>query len=266
MFNHRLISLFYRAWSKYRFWIPYERGEYARTDPDIFTETLYCLIGLGGRSLRKRLRIAVRPAEKEPHPPERVLARVEDLALLYYAGLLAHRPRCALSLERLLEDYFGVPVQVMQFQGQWLQLDADSQSQIGAEAGNSKMGINIVVGERVWDVRGRIRIRLGPLDYDRFVSFFPDQAPVPDRKDFFKLMHIVRLYIGPELKVDVQLILKASEIPRCRMQHARGKGPRLGWNTWFTSRPMLRDSADAVFEGLERTWVPAKPVRGGNNS
>ena len=35
---------------------------------------------------------------------ERVLARVHDLALLYYAGLLAHRPRCAVSLERMLEE------------------------------------------------------------------------------------------------------------------------------------------------------------------
>ena len=32
----------------------------------------------------------------------------------------------------MLEDYFGLPVQVMQFQGQWLQLDPQSQSRLGA--------------------------------------------------------------------------------------------------------------------------------------
>jgi len=250
LFNHRLISLFYRAWTKYRFWLTYERGEYAQPDPDLFTESLYSLIGLGSRSLRNRLRVAVRP------PRERVLARVDDLVLLYYGGLLAHRPRCAVSLERLLEDYFGIPVRVLQFQGQWLRLDPESQSQVGVEAGNNHLGVNIVVGERVWDVRGKIRIRLGPLTHERFVSFFPDQSPVPDRKDFFKLMHLVRLYVGPELKVDVQLVLKASEIPRCRMLQSGGKGPRLGWNSWFSSRPMPRDSEDAVFDGVEVTWVP----------
>ena len=284
LFNHRLISLFYRAWTKYRFWLTYERGEYAQLDPDLFTESLYSLIGLGSRSLRNRLRVVARqsparhgaglpgaglpgaslqgaarqraaPPEPEASQPERVLARVEDLALLYYAGLLAHRPRCAVSLERLLQDYFGVPVRVQEFQGQWLRLDPESQSQVGAEAANAEMGVSVVVGDRVWDIRSKIRICLGPLTYDRFVSFFPDQAPVPERKDFFKLMHLVRLYVGPELKVEVQLILKASEIPRCRMLPAGTSGPRLGWNCWLTSRPSRQDSDDAVFEGVEVTWV-----------
>jgi type VI secretion system protein ImpH len=256
LFNHRLISLFYRAWTKYRFWITYERGEHAQPDPDIFTESLYSLIGLGHRSLRHRLRIAVRP-EAKGQQSERVLARVDDLALLYYAGLLAHRPRCAVSLERLLEDYFRVPVRVLEFQGQWLQLEPDNQSQVGAAAGNNALGLNVVVGERVWDIRSKIRIRLGPLTYERFEAFLPDQSPVPERKDFFKLMHLVRLYVGPELMVDVQLVLKASEIPRCRMVPSRSKAPRLGWNSWLTRRPMQRDSEDAVFAGIEVTWVPS---------
>src|SRR5262249_16300208 len=59
MFNHRIISLFYRAWTKYRFWLAYERGAYALPDPDTFTECLYSVIGLGSRSLRNRLRVAV---------------------------------------------------------------------------------------------------------------------------------------------------------------------------------------------------------------
>src|SRR5207244_6114260 len=78
LFNHRLISLFYRAWTKYRFWTAYERGEYAQPEPDLFTLSLYSLIGLGSQSLRNRLRVAVRSDPVRPEP-ERVLARVDDL-------------------------------------------------------------------------------------------------------------------------------------------------------------------------------------------
>jgi type VI secretion system protein ImpH len=261
LFNHRLISLFYRAWTKYRFWVFYERGAHAEPDPDLFTESLYCLIGLGNRSLRKRLRVAVRLGEESPQR-ERVLARVDDLALLYYAGLLAHRPRCAVSLERLLEDYFGIPVQVLQFQGQWLRLDPESQSRLSPNAGNTELGVNVVAGERTWDIRSTIRIRLGPLRYERFVAFIPDQSPVPERKDFFKLMHLVRLYVGLELKVDVQLVLKASDIPSCRMDRSRSDGPRLGWTCWLTTQAVEKDSEDAVFAGIEVNWVPDAELTG----
>ncbi len=186
------------------------------------------------------------------------------MVILYYGGLFAHRPRSAISLERLLEDYFEVPIRVLQFQGQWLRLDPDSQSQVGDEGGNARLGMNVVIGERVWDVRSKIRIRMGPLTNQRFVSFIPDQSAVPDRKDFFKLMHLVRLYVGPEIKVDVQLVLKASEIPKCRMHHTPSSGPRLGWNSWLTCQPIVEDSGDAVFAGEAITWLPeskTKPPR-----
>jgi predicted component of type VI protein secretion system len=48
---------------------------------------------------------------------ERVLASVVDLSLLYYSGLPVQRPRNAVSLEALLQDYFQHPVRVWQFQG-----------------------------------------------------------------------------------------------------------------------------------------------------
>jgi type VI secretion system protein ImpH len=254
LFNHRLISLFYRAWTKYRFWLTYERGEYKELDPDLFTESLYCLIGLGGRSLKNRLRIAVMPPEGQERV--RVLARVDDLVLLYYAGLFAHRPRNAVSLERLLQDYFRTPLRVLEFQGQWLQLDRANQSQLGTLGGNNELGVNVVVGERVWDIRSKIRIRIGPVNLERFSSFLPDRSPVPARKEFFKLMHLVRLYVGPELMVDVQLVLEAKAIPACQMVPSGNPGPRLGWNCWLTSQPARRDSEDAVFTGTDVSWVP----------
>src|SRR6266851_191107 len=45
LFNHRLISLFYRAWEKYRFPLAYERGETFGPEPDPFTRCLFSFVG-----------------------------------------------------------------------------------------------------------------------------------------------------------------------------------------------------------------------------
>ena len=57
LFNHRLISLFYRAWEKSRLPLGYERSRFDDPDrePDLATWALYCLVGLGTEGLRGRL-------------------------------------------------------------------------------------------------------------------------------------------------------------------------------------------------------------------
>ena len=65
IFNHRMISLFYQAWEKYRFAIAYERGE-----RDRFSHHLMDLIGIGTKRLDNRL-------------------AVRDDSLLFYSGLLS---------------------------------------------------------------------------------------------------------------------------------------------------------------------------------
>jgi type VI secretion system protein ImpH len=250
LFNHRLISLFYRSWEKYRFFIPYERREYESEDPDAFTHALYSFVGLGTPGLRGRLRISQWEARKEA-PRERVLGRIHDLGLLQFGGLLSHRPRNAVSLEGLLSGYFGLPAQVAQFHGQWMRLDLENQTALGGPESSTALGLTAVVGERVWDVQGKIRIRVGPMSFAQFNEFQPDRAAHPERKAFFLLLHLARLYIGPELAFDVQFILRAAEVPESSLLDDENAGPRLGWNTWITSRAPERDVEDAVFEGEE---------------
>jgi type VI secretion system protein ImpH len=254
-FNHRLISLFYRAWEKYRFYIPYERGEYIKPEPDAFTRALFSLVGVGLKPLRNRLCISAAFRDPQGYPRERRLAAIDDFSLLYYCGYLSHRPRCALVLQTLLRDYYQLPIDVKQFQGQWLRLDSSNQSQVGTEGGNNLMGVNLVAGDRVWDVQNKIRIRLGPLRYAQFTEFLPDRSPGPRRKAFFLLAHLIRLYIGPELDFDVQLILRAEEVPPCRLALGPAAEAQLGWNTWSLSRRMRHNSEDAVFEGEEVRWL-----------
>jgi len=252
LFDHRLISLFYRAWEKYRFWIPYERGEYRLPEPDPFTRSLLSFIGLGMKPLRDRLGVSIIETIDDQER-EKPLARIDDLALLHYSGFLAQRTRNAISLEAMLQDYFQMPVRVRQFQGQWLLIGAGNQSRLAE--GNNQLGLNVVAGERVWDVQSKFRVRVGPLRYPQFNEFLPDSAPVPRRKSFFLLSHLIRLYAGMELDFDVQLILKAEDVPPCRLDESDGIGARLGWNTWLCSQPPLADADEAVFEGDPLRWI-----------
>ena len=108
LFNHRLISLFYRAWEKYNWAIAYERSQLddPAREPDPVTRGVYDLVGLGTTGLRGRL-------------------EVHDEVFLFYGGHYAHLPRSVIALESLLADYLEMPVAVLQCQGQWLNLDSD---------------------------------------------------------------------------------------------------------------------------------------------
>jgi type VI secretion system protein ImpH len=244
LFNHRLISLFYRAWEKYRFYIPFERGEARAAEPDSFTKAGLSLLGLGSPGLRNRL--VVRPADADPR--QKPLARVDDLGLLYYAGFFAQRPRNAVNLRAILADYFGLPVEVRQFRGRWLGLPEENQTCLGE---HGTMGVDAVAGDRVWEMQSRFRVRLGPLSYRQFEDLLPDPAPVAERKMFFLVAQMTRLYAGQELEFDVQLVLAADAVPEATLDE-EGIGPRLGWNLWLLNAAMDRPADDPVFEG---DWV-----------
>ena len=208
------------------------------------------LVGLGTHALRNRLTITSGLLGRSDGP-DRVLARVDDLSVLYYGGFFAHRPRNAISLQALIGSYFGIPTHVIQFQGQWLALEPQVQTQIGILGGNGELGVSTVAGDKIWNVQNKIRIRLGPLRYERFLDFLPDLNPTPLRKNFFLLVHLVRLYVGPEVDFDVQLVLKAEDVPEAQLTDEGAIGSRLGWNTWVRNLPSHSDADDGVFPGIE---------------
>jgi type VI secretion system protein ImpH len=217
IFEHRAVSLFYRAWEKYHFVVARERG-----GPDPFSECVFDLTGLGRGPLRNR-------------------HEFPDDALLFYAGLFAQRHRPAVALEALLRDYFEVPVTVDQFAGRWLRLASEDRSAAGASGGHNGLGVSTVLGQKVWDEQGMIRVRLGPLTFKEFLAHQPDgRASLP-------LAQMVRLFVDSELDVQIQLVLRADEVPACRLTPAPGSGPRLGRYAWLKSKDFDRDVDDAVF-------------------
>ena len=225
LFDHRLISLFYRAWEKYRAPIGYEHARTRDEGLDAVSTCLFDLVGMGTAGLRGRFQA------------------LADESLLYYAGLLGQRPRSATSLQGLLHDYFGVPVQVSQFRGRWLTLSEDGKSRLGrGEHGGSAVG-SAVLGGRVWDQQAGFRLRVGPLDLAQFHDFLPSGTA------FAPLAELARFFVGQELDFDVQLLLRAAEVPRCRLGDTGPRGPRLGWSTWLKTAEFIEDADDTMLTG-----------------
>jgi type VI secretion system protein ImpH len=221
IFNHRIVSLFYQAWEKYHFLVPYERGQ-----KDRLSQNLGDLIGLGTVGLQHRL---------EPD--------LSDDSLFYYAGLLAQHPHSAVALEQILGEYFEVPVAIVQFAGAWYRLDKRSQTSLReSDTPYERLGFGTIVGDEVWDQQCLARIRLGPLSLDRYLDFLPTGAA------YKSLRSLVRFYAGDQLDFEVQLVLKGNETPGSELGSEGNTAPRLGWVTWMKSSPLGRDPGDTVIK------------------
>jgi len=217
IFNHRSLSLFYRAWQKYRFGVTYERG-----DRDKFFLNLLALIGLGTPGL---------PGQQT----------IVDEALIFYAGLLAPHQRSAVGLKQLLSDYFDVHVEIDQLVGAWYRLDPDTQCCMD-ETGTSsqELGRGAVLGDETWDQHSRVRIKLGPMSLAQYLEFLPSGSA------YKPLKALTRFYSNEEVEFEIQLILRHDEVPRCELGPKEDEAPRLGWVTWVKSETMERDPADTV--------------------
>ena len=246
LFDHRLVSLFYRAWEKYRYWLATERtmvreleaeaaGPEAqrsfvineRPRLDLFSQILLDFAGLGNPAVRYGLR------NRRNLQPR---TAIEDQTYRFYSGLLAQRHRSAVGLEGMLADFFGWPVRLKPFCGQWLVLDLEDQTKLVA-GGNIELGRTAVAGRKVWDVQSRFRLQVGPLTYEQFCRMLP----IGDA--WTRFTQLTRLYAGQQFDFDVQLLLLKAEVPQCRLEKPKGIGPRLGWNSWTYSKHFDKEVA-----------------------
>lgn len=215
IFTHRAVSYFFKAWEKYRFPVQYERGN------DDFTRYLFDFTGLGTSGLRGRMDL-------------------EDENLLPYSGLIAQKPHSSSALGQILSDHFGVPAQIKQFYGQWLDLEEESITRVGKA--NYSLGINTIVGTRVWDYQSKFRVVLGALKFTQFQAFLPNGTA------YKPMLSIIKFMVGQELDYDVQLKLKAKEVPSCILTTRAKRRPMLGWTTFLKTKPFTQDDEQVVLQ------------------
>jgi len=79
------------------------------------------------------------------------------------------------------------------------------------------------------------------VDYATFTGFMPGGEALA------ALGALARLYVGPGLAFEAEVVLDRREVPGVRLGATGPAAPRLGWNTWAAAAPLERDPRDAVF-------------------
>jgi len=212
VFNHRLLSFFFRSWAASQ-----KSVDLDRPDDQNYAVFIGSLFGIGLESLQNR-------------------DAVPDWAKLYFAGRLSCQTRNAEGLEAILQEYFAIKTEVQTFTGHWMDVPPDSLCQLGDSPETGSLGLTTIVGSRLWDCQLSFRLKLGPMslaDYERML---------PCGAAFQRLKYWILNYCGEHFFWDAQLILRAGEVPDVVL----GKSGRLGWTTWLKTKPLPHDADDLI--------------------
>ncbi len=216
IFHHRLISLLYRCWCKYRYPIEFE---YQRDN--LVTPRLFAFLCLGSPALMQSAGIS------------------DSWRLLHFAGMFQRQPHSAADLERILSDYFdGLPAEVEQCTGRWIPIREEQITRLGQS--NCSLGADCSLGERVFGRMTSFRVWLGPMAHDRMLDFLPDQD------NYALLRHVVEFFVKDPLEFDVGF--RVQDLPGLQLTSDASSqaSARLGWNAWLFSETPPRTRQETV--------------------
>ncbi|MCK0195930.1 type VI secretion system baseplate subunit TssG [Ancylobacter sp. 6x-1] len=218
LINNRFLQLFFRAWSDAR-----PIGQHERPAEDRFATYIGSMIGMG------------RPVYQD-------LDTIPDGQKLAHAGLMGAAAKSAVRLEALFAGVLGLKAEVIEFVGSWLPVDRAEQSRLGMR--NSVLGADAMVGASFYSITDKITVRVTAEDlaaYERLLPAGALAAPMAD---------LVFFYIGEALEWDVELAIRAHDVPAARL----GRSGALGWTSWLAPRPAPEHAVrcDARFNIAER--------------
>jgi type VI secretion system protein ImpH len=214
MFHHRIVSLYYQAWAQGQPTVQRDRP-----DQDRFSEYVGALTGIGMPSFRQ--------ADSMPHNSK-----------LHYSGHMSSLPKHAFGLASLLQSYFQVPAKVVEFIAHWLTIPPRDRLKLGSDTGMGRLGMDAVLGEKVWQRQDKFQVCLGPMSLDDYESF------LPTGRSFKALVAAVRNYLGLELLWETRLLLKGDEKPVTCL----GKQGALGWTSWLQSEETEDEVGDLALQ------------------
>jgi len=207
LLDHRSLSLFYRAWKKYRVAIAFEENQ--RLDPkynrDRYGEMIKGLLGLSSKTDANFYQ--ARGAE------------------FNCAGLISRRVCSPLALSQAIKQQFGLEVDILPFRGQWQTMPEDIRTRSGNRLGrNHVLGLQAILGEKTWAIQNRFTVQFKDIDYDKFIRL------VSGTDMLTSMYSLIRTMAGVALDFDLSLEVQQRKLPATRLADQQTP-PLLGWNS-----------------------------------
>jgi type VI secretion system protein ImpH len=210
VFNHRMLSLLYRAWAQAQPAVSFDRPR-----EDRFGTYLASMSGTGMPAFQER-------------------DAMPDLAKRHFAGHLSCQTRHSEGLRCILSALLGLPVRIDEWIGHWLVLPLDCRLRLGESPESGALGQTTTLGGQVWDLQTKFRVRIGPVGLADYLRLLPGGEALA------RVRAVVRNYAGDQLAWDLNLVLAETAVPRLQL----GANCGLGWTTWLARGSLGRDGDD----------------------
>lgn len=260
LFHHRMISMFYRAWAVAQKTVDMDRISDRSAGKTVAAESepagpMADVEGEDGATFEKKSGKDIKPDRAFSEwlaslfgmglPELDGLDSIPSWKKVAFAGHLSHPTRHPSGLEGVLADAFRLPVEVISLVGHWIAIPPGQQSWMGRHpvtgqlCPNGQMGINCVVGSRIWDRPMKFGVRLGPMTFAQFTTFLPGGSS-------HRLLHDwIAFYTRQQFYWEAAIILKKEEVPQIKL----GQSGRLGYTTWISSVPFAYDAENYKVRG-----------------
>lgn len=229
IFEDRIINLFYQSWEQSRFYLALEQGEDTRAQRII--NLIHSLTG----------------------QPIAIESETDKNIRLFYSGLYTKKNRPKGALEVLLSDYFLLPVKVIENQGRWFSLETEDVTKISRKKQNNYLGVNAVVGHRVWYIQNQFKIQVNADSYEVFKKLLPNRPMLK------KLRSMVSEYIGMEFQFVLEVLVNKKTIPLTKI--SKKNHAQLGWNSWLNkgnnkmtkNKIIFSDNGYDLYTGIKKS-------------
>lgn len=213
IFNHRINKLRYEAGKANKIGI-----ENCHPSENLLADGISSVMGMGSDDLYQQLPLNRR-------------------SLMALAGLVANHRVGAHLIQRVLSACFSVKVAVRDMVGAWRDIAQDQWNYLNTST--SRLGELCILGTKTWDMRARIRTRVGPLSHERLMKFLPSfefRREAQVSKTFTAFVAMQKFLTNRSVDIEVQLEVKPGSVKPLELRYPEAADKawfRLGQSTWL---------------------------------
>lgn len=199
LFEHRLISLYYCSWIKYRLSPQYEYS--LMGGKDNFSEVIKSFTGVSSKNFLQT----------------------------YYSGHYSRSNRSAENLSSLLKDMLACDVDIDSMVGRWLPINKKYRCTIGVSGANHRLGSGVVLGKRYWDIQSKININIKDIDMQDYLDL------QQGNRKYDLLVSAINTYVPTHIDVCLIFNIRGFKQKIGKIGNA-DHGLQLSKNTWLMSK------------------------------